>query len=381
MSTLFLAYGDDDLSAARAAQAKVDALCPPEEQAFSLETFAVEPGAKDAESAVRVVGEVREAIATPSMLGGEKTVFLKGANFLSPRKEPGKFAAVREAVEKLTEDLKKGLPEGVNLVILATDCDRSASFYKACAKAGETAAFAVPERAKDVKAEFFPLVREAVAARGIKMPADALDALLERTGYSLRLVESELDKLALYAMPKTEITRADVVAMVSSQRVHQFWEYADAFCTGDLAETLQCLGTLFRQRVFPVPLVVNLQNRLRQLLLFRDAMDRGIAKLSGGERYRNLSWNIRPGSEEEAMMEALGSERPDKVMPPFRAASLAAQAVKFPAGRWMRWLAESVQAQMEMTGDSRLPPETILELFTIRALGPLSRRGASAAAK
>lgn len=374
MSTLFLAYGDDDLSAARAAQGKVDVLCPLEDQAFALETFAVEPGAKDAESAVQVVGAVREAVATPSMLGGEKTVFLKGANFLSPKKEPGKFAAVKEAVERLTGDLKKGLPDGVNLVVLATDCDRSTSFYKTCAKVGEVAAFAVPERAKDVKAEFFPLVRDAIAGRGLKMAPDALDALLERTGYALRLVESELDKLALYVMPKTEITREDVVSMVSSQRVHQFWEYADAFCTGNLAETLQCLEKLFRQRVFPVPLVVNLQNRIRQLLLFRDAMDRGLAKLSGGERFRTLTWEIRAGSEEAELMEALGAERPDKVMPPFRAATLAAQAVKFPAGRWMRWLAESVQAQMEMTGDSRLPPETILELFTIRALSPLSRR-------
>jgi len=227
---------------------------------------------------------------------------------------------------------------------------------------------------EDVKAEFFPLVREAIASRGLTLPADALDALLERTGYSLRLVESELDKLALYAMPATDISRADVVSMVAPQRVHQFWEYADAFCTGNLAETLQCLATLFRQRVFPVPLVVNLQNRIRQLLLFRDAMDRGWAKLSGGERFRTLSWNVPDGGEEAAVLASLGSDRPDKVTPPFRAASLASQAARFPAGRWMRWLAGSVQAHMDMTGDSRLPPETILELFTIRALSPLSRR-------
>ena len=77
MSTLFLAYGDDDLSAARAAQAKVDALCPPEDQAFALETFAVEPGAKDAESAVQVVGAVRRKA---TRCGKSDQTFLPGVH-------------------------------------------------------------------------------------------------------------------------------------------------------------------------------------------------------------------------------------------------------------------------------------------------------------
>ncbi|NCD23928.1 MAG: hypothetical protein EOL90_13475, partial [Spartobacteria bacterium] len=43
-ANLFLVYGTDDLSATRKADDIAARLCPPEEQAFGLETLQPEPG-------------------------------------------------------------------------------------------------------------------------------------------------------------------------------------------------------------------------------------------------------------------------------------------------------------------------------------------------
>lgn len=367
---VILVYGSDDLTASRTAAAWVEKLCPPEEQAFGLETFEPEPDLKDGAIVAALLDNVREAVATPSFLGGKKTVFLKNGYFFCPRKEPGNRAAVQEAVGRLTEMVRAGLPDGVSLVLLLNAVDKTTAFYKACLKHGQVVACEEPVKEKDAKADFLPRVAEVLAEKGISMPRLVLTAFLARTGYSLRLVESEIEKLSLYLGDRKQVTADDLDLMVPVVKESQFWEFADVFCTGNLEQTLRALRRMYAQRIAPVPLVVNLQNRLRELLVLRDCLDRGLADLSGGEEWRRLSWKDPLPPEEEELLSALEKD-PRKIMPPFRAAMMAAQAAKFPAGRWMQWLSGAVQAQMEMTGGSQIPAESILELFVIRALSPL----------
>jgi len=158
--------------------------------------------------------------------------------------------------------------------------------------------------------------------------------------------------------------------MVATVRENKFYEFADTFCKGNLANTLHVMHLMFAQGQSPVGLVVNLQNRLRDMLVMRDCLDRHWAVLSHRGKWSNLNWQVP--AEGEALLGSL--EKDPRKGNPFAAGMMAAQASRFPAGRWFRWLNAAVDAQASMTGGEAIDPRIALELFATRALGAVQNR-------
>ena len=364
---LFLVYGSDDLSATRQADALADRLCPPAEQAFGLETIQPEGGEKTADEVCALLRNTMEALLTSPFLGGDKTVFLRGAPFFNPLAEPGKFESVKAETARLVDLLKAGLPPGVSFLVLTDSVNKATTFYKTFKSLGEVHAFDEPEKPKEAEADFIPRVRQLLVEQGISMPAPVFSAFLDRTGYSLRQVEMELDKLSLYLGDRKSASIEDVLLMVAPVRESKFYEFSDVFCGGDLAKTLRMLNRMFEQRESPVGLVINLQNRLREIVALSDCLKRGWAHVSGGD-WPKLTWSLPP--EGEAVLAAL--EKDPRKGHPFVIAKMAAQANRFPPARWFRWLNAAVDAQAAMTGGEAIDPEVALELFVTRTLGELA---------
>ncbi|MGD9612453.1 MAG: DNA polymerase III subunit delta [Kiritimatiellia bacterium] len=364
---LFLVYGTDDLSATRKADELAAQLCPPEEQAFGLETLQPEPGTENADAVCAFLRNVVEALLTLPFLGGNKTVFVRGAPFFDPLTEPGKFTSVKAEVERLVDLLKKGLPEGVAFILLTDKVNKSTTFYKTFSAAGEVHVFDEPEKDKEAQADFIPRAEQMLADRGLAMPRTVFNALLDRTGYNLRQVENEIEKLALYVGDRKTVAAEDVRLMVAPMRESKFWEFADTFCGGDLADTLQMARRMFAQGVSPVALIVGLQNRLREIVVLADCLKRGWARVSGGD-WPKLTWSLPP--EGEALLAGLAKD-PRKGHP-FAVAKMAAQANRLPPARWYRWLNAAVDAQAAMTGGAAVDPEVALEVFATRILGELA---------
>ena len=365
---IFLVYGSDDLSATRKADDVVDRLCPPAEQAFGLETIQPESGEKLADNVCAILRNTLEALLTLPFMGGNKTVYLRGAPFFDPLAEPGKFESVKAETARLVDRLKSGLPPGVSFVVLTDRVNKSTSFFKTFQSLGEVHAFDEPEKDRDAQADFVPRVEKMLEEKGLSMSPPVLHALLGRTGFHLRQVSAEIEKLSLYLGDRKTVELDDVQLMVAPVREGKFWEYADAFCKGSLSETLRTMDRLLGQGEEPVGLIVSLQNRLRDMIVLSDCLKRGWARISGGD-YKQLSWSVPP--EGEAVLASLASD-PRTIMPPFPAALMAAQADRFPPARWFRWLHAAVDAQAAMTGGAAVAPETALELFTARTLGELS---------
>ena len=363
---LFLVYGTDDLSATRKADEIAARLCPPENQAFGLETLQPEPGI-DAEAICAFLRNVVEALLTPSFLGGDKTVFVRGAPFFDPLTEPGKFAGVKAEVERLVDRLKQGLPEGVFFVLLTDKVNKSTTFYKTFKSLGDVHVFDEPEKDKEAEEDFIPRVEKMLADQGLSMPRPVFNAFLDRTGYSLRQAENEIEKLAVYLGDRKTASLADVQLMVAPIRESKFWEFADTFCDGDLAETLQVMRRMFAQGVSPVALIVNLENRLREIVVLSDCLKRGWARVSGGD-WPKLTWSLP--AEGEALLATLAKD-PRKGNP-YAVAQMAAQANRLPPARWYRWLTAAVDAQAAMTGGEAVAPEVALEIFAARILGELA---------
>ena len=363
---LFLVHGSDDLSALRKADEIASRLCPPAEQAFGLETLSPDADA-NADAVCSFLRNVLEAIMTPPFLGGNKTVYVRGAPFFNPLVEPGKFASVKTETERLVERLKTGLPDGVFLVLLTDSVNKSTSFYKTFQKLGEVHAFDEPEKEKEAEMDFIPKIEALLAQTGIAMPGNVLSVFLDRTGYNLRHVTAEIEKLSLYLGDRKKASLDDVYLMVAPIREGKFWEFADAFCKGDLANTLRVMHRLLGQGENPVGLVVSLQNRLREVLVMSDCIKRGWARVSGGD-WPKLSWSLPP--EGETLLASL--EKDPRKGNPYAVAMMAGQANRFPPARWFRWLNAAVDAQLAMTGGANLPPELALEVFVTRTLGELA---------
>ena len=364
---LFLVYGSDDLSATRQADALADRLCPPAEQAFGLETIQPEGGEKTADEVCALLRNTMEALLTSPFLGGGKTVFLRGAPFFNPLAEPGKFESVKAETARLVDLLKAGLPPGVSFLVLTDSVNKATTFYKTFKSLGEVHAFDEPEKPKEAEADFIPRVKQLLVEKGISMPAPVFSAFLDRTGYSLRQVEMELEKLSLYLGDRKSASIEDVLLMVAPVRESKFYEFSDVFCGGDLAKTLRMLNRMFEQRESPVGLVISLQNRLREIVALSDCLKRGWAHVSGGD-WPKLTWSLPP--EGEAVLASL--EKDPRKGNPFVIAKMAAQANRFPPARWFRWLNAAVDAQAAMTGGEAIDPEVALELFVTRTLGELA---------
>ncbi|MDR0994142.1 MAG: hypothetical protein LBN38_06235 [Verrucomicrobiota bacterium] len=365
---IFLVYGSDDLSALRKADHLVASLCPPEEQAFGLEVIHPEGGEKTADAVCAILRNTIEALLTAPFLGGRKTVYLKGAPFFDPLSEPGRFADVKAETARLEEVLKNRLPDGVCFVLLTSKVNKSTAFYKTFKNRGEVFVFEEPEKEKDARTDFYPRVEEALKERGLKLSGDVLNALIGRTGYNLRQVEMELEKLSLYLGERTTATLEDIQLMVAPVTESRFWDFADSFCTLNLAKTLAVMRRMFIQGISPVALIANLQTTLRDMVVFSDCLKRGWARLSGSPDWPKLSWLVPP--EGEGVLAALDNH-PQK-MNPFRSAHVAGKANRLPSARWFRWLNAAVDAQSDMTGGAAVDPALVLELFVMRTLGELS---------
>jgi len=365
---LYLVYGTDDLSALRKADEIVDRLCPPEDQAFGLETLNPESGDKLADNVCAILRNTIEALLTPPFLGGKKTVYLRSAPFFNPMTDPGRFESVKAEVTRLTDLLKKGLPEGIAFVLLTDKIHKSTAFYKTCKSRGEIHSFDEPEKKQEIEKDFKPRVVALLTQAGISMSSSVLGSFLGRTGYSLRQVASEIDKLSLYLGDRKEVTLADIQLMVATVRENKFYEFADMFCQGNLAHTLQLLRQMMEQGESPVGLVINLQNRLRDCLVMRDCLDRRWVEISRRGNWVNLRWSVP--SEGEALLGSL--EKDPRKGNPFAIGILAGQAAHFPVGRWFRWLNAAVDAQAAMTGGKAIDPKIALELFTTRTLGAIA---------
>ena len=155
-------------------------------QALGLETIAPEPGPISAETAASLLRTAMQALLTPSFLGGAKTVYLRDAAIFNPLTEPGRFEAVKTQTAQLVEMLKAGLPDGVSLVVLTNQINKSTSFYKTFAASGEVHAFDAPEKPKEVQEDFIPAMEQLVKDRGLQMARPVLMARRQKSATAPR---------------------------------------------------------------------------------------------------------------------------------------------------------------------------------------------------
>lgn len=277
---LALVCGDDDFAVKQRAK-QIFADWSAELGGMDHET--IEASVSNSGDALIVLGRLREAINTLPFFGGGKAVWLRDCNFLGEERTASS-AAVTEALASLAEELKSFSFENVRLLISAGKVDKRKTFFKTLEKIGTVeifSAWSVDDKDWAERAEAAAI--NAFKQRGKSIADDALAELINRIGPNPRQLESEVDKLCLFAGEKSSVAFADVLTICSRNKTARAFALGDALGDRDLPRLLKRLDeelweTKFDKDKSEIGLLYGLISKVRALLFLKEMMREGWIK-------------------------------------------------------------------------------------------------------
>jgi DNA polymerase III subunit delta len=359
--SVFLVAGSDEFEVSRRARHLADQLCPEADRAFGLEV--VDAACDTVDESLNAIRSALDGLRTVGFFGSSKLIWLRDASFLYDSR-PGKSAQVKEALAGLGEEIKAGLMPGVRLLISAAQIDKRTSFYKTLTKHGVAQFFDLPEKSYKWDAHAETVLRGLLDEAGLRARRDVIQLIVQRAGPYARQLNMEVEKLVLYLRGRKDVTAEDVVTMVSPAREHAYNELTDAFSRGELGNALSVCRKLLFQKEQPVGMMMGLQQRVHDLLVYRTALDRRWAVITGSPDWPKVEW---PGSPEAEEFFSCLSNDPRRANP-FWAGMLAKQAKQFSRKRLAAMQRTLVEIQGQMTGGVA-PAEFLIEWALIKTIG------------
>jgi len=360
---LYLICGTDEYLVSKKTKEIISKLVPEREKDFKLDI--VDGAAENVDSAVTAINQSLSALQSMGLFSAEKVVWLKGVNFFWDNRT-GKSTTVKDSIVRLTDLLKKGLEPGQILVVSAEKVDKRKAFYKTCKKMGELHEFSVPEKSYQADKVAGANLDQFLSEAKLQMTSPVKQLFLAKVGNDTRQLVGEVEKLAVYIGEPRRVSIDDVQAITSSSREAIAWDLADAFGKRDLARALDVLKQLVFQKENIIGMVMGLENRIRELIVYREAIDKGwLVQKSGGYGGGGLAWGD-VGPETDMVFGEYMDRDPRKIHP-FRVSILAEQARKFNRRRLMHCLKEVTKAHKTLVS-SRVPQEMTLELLLIKML-------------
>ncbi len=175
------------------------------------------------------------------------------------------------------EVIQQGIPGDAVLVLTAEVVDERRVLFKQIAALGFVIDCGVrSKRPWDTQMEpeaARAKIREMMAAAGKHMDGEALAAVVERTGFSMRALESEMEKVLLYVGTRPGITAADVTEVLTTSREANVFDLTNAVSARDAARALRALRSLLAQREPLAPILGVLAGELRGLIVARGALE------------------------------------------------------------------------------------------------------------
>lgn len=357
-----LIFGADEYEVDKAARAVVDRLCPKEVQAFGLDI--VDGAVSTVDDAERVLNACLSALRTVGFLGEGKTVWLKNASFFAMDKS-GRSETVVQAAARLTDYIKKGLPDGVFLVVSADKVYKSSAFYKAAKTLAEITEFQLEERSYKQDAEALERAEAYFREAGLSIGRPVLMQFAERTGMNARQMVQDIEKIRTYLGDEKTVTDEVIDLLVPPTREALVWSLPEVVAARDPEKTRRMLQRLFAQKENAVAMIIPVEKHFARLAVLRACLDRGWAEVSGSGFRESVQWHVAP--EGEALLESLGADDPRKAHPFMQLLALR-QAALFTSPE-LAWCKERLAHTHYQMMNSPVPPELQLELVMLEISG------------
>ena len=267
-------------------------------------------------------------------------------------------AAPPDDLEVLVRTVERGLPPKTHLILVAESLPPKHALVRLAQEKGAHVKRRAERRGRTIDTlDISPLVSDELGPLKKKLARDAEAELKNRLGDDLRLIASELRKLALHAGERAQITREDVEAVVAPVREEEFFALAEAVGEGDAGKALQLFGDELRRKAnasaVALPFLGGVASAVRKALA-------DSARYAGsGERelgYNEFQAKLFPALEEEL------SAKKQKVPHPFAAWLGYKRSRRRPRAFWRRALVRCAEVDFELKdgADPRLALERLL---------------------
>ncbi len=266
-SPIYLLHGDEDFLVDRARNAIIEvlqSLCGGEIEWLDAREMPL--------------GGVLESLLEVSLFSTQRIAVVRQAQHLAP--------GGKAEVQVLGRFAEAHGPEANILVLCAGQpFDKRTRLYKTVVSSGVVLGF---DRLKGSAPQRW--VVEEASRRGLSMGSRAVDGLLARAGNSLRQIDLELEKLALWVSPRTEIVLKDIEAVVPRSKEDVIFDLTGALGERRVDAGLRFLRELRFRGATPLMILSMLGREVRFLLQ---------AKLLAGLVER-LGWSERAGFDDFA---------------------------------------------------------------------------------
>ena len=160
------------------------------------------------------------------------------------------------------------------------------------------------ENAGERQAAAVALARAIGKEQGVEFEKGAAEDLAEFVAADLMRLKTEIDKLATYAADKKIIARADVTALVISEKTTTVWELADLLASRQPKKALEFLDRLLRDGEEPLQMLGAITWMYRKLIEASEV--KGVT--NGWQAARALG--MRPEQAELALQNARKISKP-----------------------------------------------------------------------
>jgi DNA polymerase-3 subunit delta len=241
-------------------------------------------------------GETQAAVdqaQTMAMLSPQQVVFLEDAEAIEKLGEKNRD----EAVAQLGAYLENPAPFTV-LVLEATGLDQRMKLGKMLAEKTLVVECGLGENVEARLGAATALAKALAKEQGVEFERGAAEDLAEFVAADLMRLKTEVEKLATFAGARKTIARADVSALVISEKTTTVWELADMLAARQGKKALEFLDRLLRDGEEPLPMLGAMTWMYRKLIEASEV--KGVA--NGGQAARALG--MSPDKAELALQNA-----------------------------------------------------------------------------
>jgi len=243
----------------------------------------IDASAANSGEALKALSRLREALQTLPFFGNAKAVWFRNCNFLGDERTAG-AQAVTETLAELAQEWKAFSWTGVRLLISAAKVDKRKLLFKTLDKIGTVESFeawSTDDRDWADRAEAW--ARKTLRARRKEISEEALAELVNRAGAGARLLDNEIEKLALYVGDRPAIDVGDVEAICTRNKTARAFALGDALGDRDLPRLLRRLDEELWEMKFDsqkseIGLLYGLIAKVRALLLLKEMLREGWIK-------------------------------------------------------------------------------------------------------
>jgi DNA polymerase-3 subunit delta len=277
---LALVCGDDEFAVKKRAKEIYQTWC---DELGGMDHEIIDASVANSGDALVAIAKLREALNTLPFSGSGKVVWLRDCNFLGDERAAS-AQAVTETLNEVADELKNFKWQNVRLLISAGKVDKRKTFFKTLDKIGSVENFAaLSTDDKDWVERAEVAARTAIRERKKEISEEGLSELVSRVGPNARQLETEIEKLSLFAGDRKKIEFGDVAAICSQNKTAKAFALGDALGDRDLPRLLKRLDeelweTIFDSKKSEIGLLYGLIGKIRAMLLLKEMIREGWIK-------------------------------------------------------------------------------------------------------